>query len=809
MAELGKAYIEVRADLAKFPAELRAKLKTALAEATAGVDFKEFESKAEDAGGRAGSATGKKFGKKLEEETKKSAEKAGKGLLSKLIGFFDSHRSSGSGSLFGSISGAVSGGISDGLKQGQSAASTISEIGSKIGDIGGTVGSVVKVGAIALLIPIAIQLAGALVQMGAALFALPAVAGVAVAAIAPLVIAFQGMGEAISAGLSGDTEKFNAALKGLAPSAQKVAKEIVGLGPALKAIKSSVQQAFFAPLIGQFQKLGVLLLPALGKGLSVVAKQLGNFGAGLVDLLSSDDIVADLNQLFQSTARIIRQLSGPAIELFGNLFGIMEKGLPFVEKFFGGVAGGLTKAAGFLSKIQQNGQLQEWLGKAGDALKSVLKIGKELGQYLIGLLGGEVGDQGRDFLHKLGDEIQRMNEFLKSKDGQTAIHNLTTLLKAFGAVVLFFISKEPAMLKGFNDVFDAVRTVLHVLQELGGGFVGLIKIIGSFVGNVGKQIGRFFTETIPRWFDATVDFFKGLPARIANAFFAVKDLVVGIFLGLFDKLKATVLGGIGVVIGIFLASPQLLKGALDAVVNSITTSFFTALHFVTDLVRTSIDNVVEILRGLPGLASDAISAIGTFFTDFWTSTMIHIQTTVESGYNRVVGFFGSIPDRIRALGPKVAEAARSIGHRIGEALSDIGDFATDLGKKVFNALKGSINRAIDGINAGIALVDDKVPGGLPRIPKLAKGDIINRPTLAVIGEKGPEVVVPLTNAARAKELARESGLVDLLKLGRPSNGVQVVVYLDPSGVIIPTVRTVVDGALDDQGDELAYGTRSA
>ena len=32
---------------------------------------------------------------------------------------------------------------------------------------------------------------------------------------------------------------------------------------------------------------------------------------------------------------------------------------------------------------------------------------------------------------------------------------------------------------------------------------------------------------------------------------------------------------------------------------------------------------------------------------------------------------------------------------------------------------------------------------VPEIPRLAKGGIVNRPTLAMLGEQGPEAVVPL------------------------------------------------------------------
>ena len=54
MAQLGRAFIEVRADLSKFPAELRTKLEAALREGTSGLSFKETEEVAEKAGVRAG-----------------------------------------------------------------------------------------------------------------------------------------------------------------------------------------------------------------------------------------------------------------------------------------------------------------------------------------------------------------------------------------------------------------------------------------------------------------------------------------------------------------------------------------------------------------------------------------------------------------------------------------------------------------------------------------------------------------------------------------------------------------------------------
>ncbi len=45
------------------------------------------------------------------------------------------------------------------------------------------------------------------------------------------------------------------------------------------------------------------------------------------------------------------------------------------------------------------------------------------------------------------------------------------------------------------------------------------------------------------------------------------------------------------------------------------------------------------------------------------------------------------------------------------------------------------------------------------IPKMAHGGMISKPTLAMIGEAGPEAVVPLTKPGRASQIMQEAGLV--------------------------------------------------
>ena len=85
-------------------------------------------------------------------------------------------------------------------------------------------------------------------------------------------------------------------------------------------------------------------------------------------------------------------------------------------------------------------------------------------------------------------------------------------------------------------------------------------------------------------------------------------------------------------------------------------------------------------------------------------------------------------------------------------------------KTPFNAVISLINGAIKAINKISVKIPDWVPefGGkklgfnIPKIPKLAKGGVVDKATLAMIGESGKEAVLPLErNKGWMKELAKE------------------------------------------------------
>lgn len=95
---------------------------------------------------------------------------------------------------------------------------------------------------------------------------------------------------------------------------------------------------------------------------------------------------------------------------------------------------------------------------------------------------------------------------------------------------------------------------------------------------------------------------------------------------------------------------------------------------------------------------------------------------------------------------KIFEFFKNVGPTLLEKMSGLKDLLISPFKAAFNAIADLWNNTLGKIKFELP---DWVPGiggkgfAFPKIPKMANGGIVNRPTLALIGEAGPEAVVPL------------------------------------------------------------------
>lgn len=489
--------------------------------------------------------------------------------------------------------------------------------------------------AIAVTLVAIVAVAGPLLAVVAALAdligligLLPGVLTIAAAAIAPLVIAFNGFGEAISAVISKDPKKIAEALKELAPAARSVVLEFQKLLPAFDKLGDRVQQAFFKPLKGALTEFGKTILPSLSTGLTTVATALGKMVRGVIGILTLPEQVTFLNNLFKTTADIINKLSPGLNSLLIGFLETANASLPTFSKLAGVIGNALKTFGDFLTESARNGDLQKFLDDALTTLGDLVELGKALGG-LFGTIFGAGADDGRTFLETITDLVKRMDEFFKSAEGQDAL----------------------------NDLFETVKFVGSVLGGLTNAFIEIVRIMGTFDDGIRKgasAVGEFITKV--------VEFVKSLPDRIGKVLSLIPEMVGNFFKKAFDAA----LFSVGVGIGLIIFAVTQLPGQIAGFISRIPGQIGDALSRIPGIISGIFSNAKQ-------LAIDGILGIVNFIKSVPDKIIKLKQIFINAGKNLITSFMNGFRSVGSFIGDVAGDIVRSIKGFLNRAIDKIND----------------------------------------------------------------------------------------------------------------------------------------
>lgn len=135
----------------------------------------------------------------------------------------------------------------------------------------------------------------------------------------------------------------------------------------------------------------------------------------------------------------------------------------------------------------------------------------------------------------------------------------------------------------------------------------------------------------------------------------------------------------------------------------------------------------------------------------------NLGEAIREKIDNAIDFGQNLLDRIHNAGVK---AGKALIQGIADGLRGLGGFlagvAVNLGNLIVRGIIGAINSVLQAINDAIPnsfgkgplkvnFPDNPIP--LIPVPQLAQGGIVTKPTLAMIGEGGPEAVIPLGSPA--------------------------------------------------------------
>lgn len=297
-------------------------------------------------------------------------------------------------------------------------------------------------------------------------------------------------------------------------------------------------------------------------------------------------------------------------------------------------------------------------------------------------------------------------------------------------------------------------------------------IIGAGLAIVGVyQLVKNETDSSTMSFAAAAAVALGLTA----GFYLLKAAMVGLMTGTMGAASLTVaaiLGGLALVlgglVGIYMyatGAGEGFKGILLGVVSAILVAIGAVLLGFTMAGPVAIAAIVFFVFSLFRYA-DEVKAFLVGAKDFLFGLAGMIWFGLLSGLGLVAGiiagFFATWTTLIFGTVNGIIKAIFAVGKSFYDDVIKGGGSLIDWFKSIPSTLKQGFKDGFTSVFSEVITIYNKfakkmafdipdwVPavGGkefkLPQIPQLAKGGIVNSPTLAMIGEDGPEAVVPLS-----------------------------------------------------------------
>lgn len=267
-------------------------------------------------------------------------------------------------------------------------------------------------------------------------------------------LALVGVGDALKAGLAGDTEAFTEALKGLAPEAQSVVRELVGMKGMFDQVKQGVQGNLFGPVVGQLKPLAEQYLPLISGELMNIAAAFGAAGRETTDWLRLPDTAERIGTAVSFASLAVRNLINGATGLFAAFLPLVAVGATFLPRLTDGFDGATTRLAAFMQQAADTGRLAGFIQGGLDKIRQLVDTGRRVVDVFRDLrtIGTEAFEgialPGGNLLGTIERLVDQLGQFVRSAEGGTV---LTALFATLGAVV--------------DNVFGTLQRVVGITAE--------------------------------------------------------------------------------------------------------------------------------------------------------------------------------------------------------------------------------------------------------------------------------------------------------------------------------------------------------
>lgn len=330
-----------------------------------------------------------------------------------------------------------------------------------------------------------------------------------------------------------------------------------------------------------------------------------------------------------------------------------------------------------------------------------------------------------------------------------AIAVLTSPITLVIAAIAALIAIGVLLYQNWDTVVGFAKTAWQGLCDF---ISGICQAIGEFFSGlwtklqeIFEPIGQWFGEKFQQAWDAIVNIFSGIGEWFSGVFQGAWDAIVNIFTPMgswFGERWADVTSALANIGAWFTDMFQKAWTGLTNIFSKLGSWFGERWNDVTSALSSVSNWFGEMFTNAYNAVKDAFSSIGDFFSGVWE--------TVKSIF---------------------VNAGQMVGEAVGGAFKSAVNAVLDTIENVVNGFIGMINGVLDVVRnlPGLGWIGSVSTVSLPR---LARGGIVDSPTIAMIGEAGKEAVVPLENTGFIQTLGRvvSSAVVNAMAGVGPQGG---------------------------------------
>ena len=330
-----------------------------------------------------------------------------------------------------------------------------------------------------------------------------------------------------------------------------------------------------------------------------------------------------------------------------------------------------------------------------------------------------------------------------------AIAVLTSPITLVIAAIAALIGIGVLLYQNWDTVVEFAKTAWQGLCDF---ISGICQAIGEFFSGLWTKLQEIF-EPIGQWF--------------GEKFQQAWDVIVNIFSGIGEWFS-----------GVF-------QGAWDAIVNiftpigswfgqrwaDVTSALANIGAWFTDMFQKAWTGLTNIFSKLGSWFGDrwndvtsALSKVASWFGEIFGKAF----DAVKNAFSSIGDFFRGVWDTVKSI---FVNAGQMVGEAVGGAFKSAVNAVLDTIENVVNGFIGMINGVLDVVRnlPGLGWIGSVSTVSLPR---LARGGIVDSPTIAMIGEAGKEAVVPLENTGFIQTLGRvvSSAVVNAMAGVSPQGG---------------------------------------